>query len=207
MDQPLFEKVADGIKFDWKFSDIVSQFSEDVFRDKDIPTSMFDDSGKAYFQVFYSSVGTSTNFGSIFPDQAQDVCNKVCHIREVVRSEVEAGKRPLTPYIQMLLDCVPRRRDVLFLKAKPGVGADPHLDHRRKIVLNIGFENSCTATTFAKPGYDLEGFYDDYSKLKAFTLNDGDAYIMDVNQAHAVKSLVPAESGLYRYIISYPLIK
>jgi beta-galactosidase beta subunit len=96
---------------------------------------------------------------------------------------------------------------VLFLRLDASVGASPHIDQRRAKALNIGFQNSNTCTTYVREGKDLEGFFDDFGKLQAFTMNDGDAYLLDVGQAHAVRSNVPEAKDLKRYIISHNLAK
>ena len=203
----MYEFMGTGVRVNWNFNDIGKDMGADVYYGDNVPEQMYDEGSNSYFQTFFSKVGTSTNFSTFFPDQSKEIVYHIIQLRERVRDEVTRGVRPMTEYTRLLLACEPRMRDILFLRTMPGVGTLPHVDIRRKIALNIGFQNSNTATTYARSGTDLENFWDDYSKLKAYTLNDGDAYVMDVSQAHAVRSMLPEDSNVMRYIISYPLIK
>ena len=201
----MFKFIASGIKFNWKFDDIIAQMGEDRYYGDNIPTDMHDNMNSAYFQTFYSKVSTSTNFGTYFPAQAEDVLNQIAALQKSVRQQVDAGDLEATELVQLFLDRELLIKDVLFLRIDAAQGSSPHIDRRRKKALNIGFQNSNMCTTYFRPGTDFDNFFDDYSKLTAFTMNDGDAYLLDVGQAHAVKSLVPEAQGIHRYVISHCL--
>lgn len=203
----MFEHLSSNIKFDWNFDDIISHLKEDVYYGDNIPGGMWDQIDGCYFQTFYSKVSTSTNFCKYFPILAKDVIEKIASLQADTRKKVESGECEKTKLIEMFLDRKLYPEDVLFLRIDPAQGADPHIDKRRQIALNIGFQNSCTCTTYWRPGYELDNFYDDFSKLKAITMNDGDAYLVDVGQSHAVKSNFPELKGIYRYVISHNLAR
>jgi len=201
----MFQYIASGIKFDWNFDDIVDQMDEDKYYGDNIPPTMHDETKKAYFQTFYSKVGTSTNFGTYFPKQAEDVLNKIYDIQQTIRKRISNGEMSPTPLVDCLLHQELLIKDVLFLKIDAAQGASPHIDRRRKKSLNIGFQNSNVCTTYFRPGENFDNFFDDYTKLTAFTMNDGDAYLLDVGQAHAVRSTVPDAKNMFRYVISHSL--
>lgn len=203
----MFQHISNNIYFDWNFDDIAHQLEDDVYHGNNIPPDMHDASTSAYFQTFYSKVSTSTNFGTFFPRQAEDIIEKLTTLQDSVREQLKHGILEKTELVQLFLDKELRPKDVLFLRLDASEGASVHVDQRRSKALNIGFQNSNTCTTYVRPGRSLEGFFDDYSKLKAFTMNDGDAYLLDVGQAHSVVSNVPELKGLKRYIISHNLAK
>jgi hypothetical protein len=201
----MFQHIASGITFDWNFDDLVDQLSDDIYYGDNIPPDMHDKANSAYFQSFYSKVSTSTNFGTFFPREAQDVIDKIAQLQENIRQQVKEGSLESNELIQLLLHKELKVKDVLFLRLDASEGSSVHIDRRRSKALNIGFQNSNTCTTYVRPGKELDGFFDDFSKLKAFTMNDGDAYLLDVGQAHAVRSNVPELKGMKRYIISHNL--
>ena len=203
----MFQKIASDIKFDWTFDDIVDQLDHDVYHGNNIPPDMHDTASSAYFQTFYSKVSTSTNFGTFFPKQAEDVIEKLTVLQDRVRREIKEGILMPSDMLQLFIDKELKSKDVLFLRVDASQGADVHVDQRRAKALNIGFQNSNTCTTYTRPGKELDGFFDDFNKLKAFTMNDGDAYLLDVGQAHAVRSNFPKLKGVKRYIISHNLAK
>jgi len=203
----MFQQIASGITFDWNFDDLVDQMSEDIYYGDNIPPDMHDSVKSAYFQSFYSKVSTSTNFGTFFPRQAEDIIEKLTRLQDTVRQQVKEGSLAATDMVQLFLNKELKPKDVLFLRVDASVGASVHVDRRRSKALNIGFQNSNTCTTYVRAGRDLDGFFDDFGKLKAFTMNDGDAYLLDVGQAHAVRSNVPELTNLKRYIISHNLAK
>jgi hypothetical protein len=201
----MFQKIATNIKFKWNFDDIIGELSEDVYYGDSIPADMHDRTSTAYFQSFYSKVSTSTNFGTYFPRQAQDVIDKIAELQETVRQQLKEGSLESSEMIELLLQKELKVKDVLFLRLDASEGSSPHLDRRRSKALNIGFQNSNTCTTYIRPDKKLDGFFDDFGELTAFTMNDGDAYLLDVSLAHAVRSNVPELKGLKRYIISHNL--
>lgn len=203
----LYQHLASDIKFDWNFDDIIHLLKDDVYYGDNIPAGMWDKIDGSYFQTFYSKVSTSTNFYKYFPKYAEDIIDKIAHLQNKVQKEVDSGFIEKTFLIEKFLERKLFPEDVLFLRIDPSQGADPHIDKRRQIALNIGFQNSCTCTTYWREGFELENFYDDFTKLKAITMNDGDAYLVDVGQAHAVQANFPEIKGLQRYVISHNLAR
>lgn len=203
----MFELVDRNIKFDWNFDDIIGQMEEDKYYGDNIPQGMWDKVDGAYFQTFYSKVSTSTNFSKYFPTYAQDVIDKIAALQEKVSKQVSDGLIERSMMIDHLLNRKLFPEDVLFLRMDVNEGASPHIDKRRQIALNIGFQNSCTCTTYFKPGTDVDNFYGDFSRLTALTMNDGDAYLVDVGQSHAVKANFPELTTMKRYVISHNLAR
>jgi hypothetical protein len=202
----MFEFVTSGVHFDWSFDDIKDQMKPDVYYGENLPQSIYDDIDGAYFQTFYSKVSLTINFSKYFPELSNQVLSKVLSIQDQVRREVETGHRKLTPLVEILINKNIIHRDILFLRMEINQGSDPHVDRRRAKALNIGFKNSSTCCTYFKPGKDYENFYDDYTKLSGLMMNDGDAWLVDVGQAHSVKTNFPdAKPGEYRYIITVNL--
>ena len=203
----LYQHLSSGIKFDWNFDDLEGKLGPDKYMGENIPSDMYDDISCSYFHTFYSKVGTSTNFSLFFIPESQHIVDKLKELQDKVREDVSKGLVERTELVDLFLEKNILLKDVLFLRMDAGVGATPHVDRRRSKALNIGFQNTCTCTTYFKEGKDFSDFYGDVSKLKAITMNDGDAYLVDVSQAHAVKANFPELAGTQRYIISLNLSK
>jgi hypothetical protein len=207
MANELYKFVASGIKFDWNFNDIADRLGPDLYQGNDIPKFMYDVSDRAYFQTFFSKVSTSTNFWKQFKEQSIDVCDKVIAIQSIVTESIKNGEIERSYLTDALLEKTMRLEDVLFLRMAGNYGADPHCDVRRALALNIGFQNSNMCTTYIKEGKDTEAFYDDMSSLQAFTMNDGDACLINVGHVHSVRSTFPESIDQKRYLISVNLSK
>lgn len=199
----LFQKIATNIKFEWSIDDLSSKMLPDVYHGNNIPKFMYDQQDNAYFQTFYSDVSTSTNFWKQFKYESEDIVDKVCLLQQQVKEKCINGEMETTHLIHLLLEKKMSINDALFLRMKCSIGAAPHCDQRRKKALNIGVRNSSTCTTIIKHGTDTDNFFES-NELFEFTMQDGDAYLLNVGEAHAVKTKVP-DSQDFRYIISVNL--
>ena len=205
MTDTLYQHLDSNIKFSWNFNDIIEKLGEDVYYGTTIPIDMYDSQALSYFQTFFSKVSTSTNFANYFITECDEICSKIIDLQSKTKERLANGELAPSVLTDLFMQKSLLPKDVLFLRMDCSAGADPHIDIRRKYALNIGFQNSNTCTTYIKEGTNVENFYEDFSKLKAITLNDGDAYLMNVGNSHAVKSNFPELSGSKRYIISINL--
>jgi hypothetical protein len=83
-----------------------------------------------------------------------------------------------------------------------GSSVPVHCDITRDTCINIGLRNSDTFRTVI--GYDSSEL-DFYNKpTQSYTMNDGDAYLISIKNAHCVESLIT--EALPRYIITYNMM-
>jgi hypothetical protein len=92
---------------------------------------------------------------------------------------------------------------VQLIKAVAGVDTLPHIDNGRKYVINIGLKNSNTCTTYISNSSDKTEFW--LQSPSAFTMQDNEAYLINTDKVHAVKSHTSLDSKLDRYLITYML--
>jgi hypothetical protein len=207
MKEHLFQYITNNIKFDWSFNDIENKLGNDIYQGNVIPEYMHDNQDIAYFQTFSLKISTTTNFWKQFKYESEDVVDKVLQIQRFVREQTKYKLLSETLLVEHLLNKEMKLNDVLFLRMNSDQGADPHCDRRRACALNIGFENSNTCTTLIKESKSTENFYENLNDLHAFTMNNGEAYLVNVSYAHSVIPLYPNIKNKKRYIISVNLAK
>lgn len=178
-------------------SSITKEFSniENSYKVVDVKTN------DPYWQYYpYTHTCFSRNFGINFPKESIEVIEHLKNLQSMTKKEDIEDPIMFNTFIRHKFDY----RRVGLIKAVAGVDILPHIDNGRKFVINIGLMNSNSCTTYVADSFNNKDFWN--LSLESFTMEDGRAYILNVDKSHAVKSLVAAESKLDRYIVTYRLL-
>jgi hypothetical protein len=195
----VFEKLSDSFKVDWDIDDIASKIANNIVDPNQTtntrPRPYSDPSGLAHWQVFSLNIAFARNFYKNFSIECEEVAHKLIQLQ----SEIDHSDNPL---VNRFLDHKPDARRVNVIRTIGGSSVPVHCDITRDTCINIGLRNSNTFRTVI--GYDSSEL-DFYNKpTQSYTMNDGDAYLISIKNAHCVESLTT--ESLPRYIITYNMM-
>jgi hypothetical protein len=198
-----FHKLTNNLFIDWNNLDsILNSITLEYNNDANSPKVYIlrDPKNPVYWQ-YYPKTRTrfTRNFGINFVNESMQVVNNLKLIQQCVREENFSDKNMYEAFMNHEFDY----KRVQLSKITSGIGALPHIDNGREYVINIGLRNSNTCKTYIADTKVIRGFRQ--NKLESFIMQDNEAYIMNVDKAHAVKTLVTPDDKLDRYIISYML--
>jgi hypothetical protein len=199
-----YHKIASNLNtdlyeyFDTILADIPCELSNDEdspqVLDLDVPNHI------AYWQYYpYTGTRFTRNFGRRFPKIAKNIVNQLIAIQSSIKKEKFEDQKMYHAFVNHKFN----HERVQLTKITSGVGVLPHYDHGREYVINIGVRNSNTCKVYIANNKNIEGFLTE--TLKSFVIEDNEAFIINVDKAHAVKTLVKAEDKLDRYLITYML--
>ena len=154
----------------------------------------------AYWQYYpHTRTRFTRNFGRRFPKVSKHIVDQLIKLQFTVQKEDFSDQKMYEAFINHTFDY----QRVQLTKIISGIGVLPHYDHGREYVINIGVRNSNTCKVYVSDDQIIRGFRK--KNLQSFIMEDNDAYILNVDKAHAVKTLVTPEDNLDRYLISYML--
>lgn len=177
-----FYKIATDIKFNFDPEEITKNFFT-YYNKNNIP--YMDPSGQPHWQQQdYTNLLLGRNIEKNYKHIADELIMNLNNIKENLINSNDLTNE----FLNHTLDR--RRFTIGSIVSKKDV--NPHIDKRVKTVIIFGLKNSnICETIFTNDG--------------SFILNDGDAYIMSVQNEHSVKRLKDTNDKRFilRYIVSF----
>jgi hypothetical protein len=194
----LFKKVASNLKIAFDIEKIEKTFIEDQMSPsaKHLPFSH--PSGKPHWQKFPTNIKFARNINSTFPDEMQQLSHQLLMLQEQCRNDKILSEFPI---VKIFNEHQINSGAINFIKILPGSDVEAHCDKTRNLALNIGLKNSNSCSTYVIDGTDHINFWN--NPTYSYTMNDGDAWLLSVKNAHALKSHVTLDSNIIRYILTY----
>lgn len=197
-----FYKLTNNLFVNWDLDKILDAITLEYSNETDSPeVYILKDSNYPVYWQHYPKTRTrfTRNFGINFVNASKQIVNKLALLQQSVKQENFSDQKMYEAFVNHKFDY----KRVQLSKLESGIGALPHIDNGREYVINIGVRNSNTCKTYIADTSIIRGFRQ--QKLESFIMQDNEAYIINVDKAHAVKTLVTPEDNLDRYIISYML--
>ena len=157
-----------------------------------------DPAKRPHWQLFQSRVAFARNFFTNFPSQCREAADQL----QLLQNAVQRNS-PEHPLVDKFLSHTVSASRVGIIRVLPGNSVDPHYDVTRNISINIGLKNSNAGTTYISNNKNIKQFWQ--QNLSSYTMQDGEVYLVEVKNTHAVKSNVNTDSGQTRYIITYSM--
>ena len=189
-----FVKISTGFTISWDINKI-----EEQFVNVEIPKGVQihnDPLKRPHWQTYTSStISFARNFFHNFPAE----CNEVAEQLRVIQQAAIANHQLIDKFLSHTISA----ENTGIIKVLAGDSVNAHCDITRNISINIGLKNSNAGTTFISNNKNIEEFWQ--QNLSSYTMQDGDVYLLQVENSHAVKSNVNKDSGLCRYVITYTM--
>ena len=196
-----FHKLPGVILPNWDVDQMLSKITKSFSNETDNYEVFIAPTTEPYWQVYpYTGTIFTRNFSSNFPAESKYVIEQLEKLRASIQKSDFSDPVAYEALMQHQFDF----RRVQLIKSVAGVDVRPHIDNGRKFALNIGLRNSNTGTTYVSGTQDKKNFWAD--NPNSFTMQDGEIYMLNVDAAHAVKSLVDKDSKLDRYLITYKVL-
>jgi hypothetical protein len=199
-----FHKLASNLKtnLNYYLDELLSKIPNEISNETNSPDvvilPMSDD--VAYWQYYpYTRTRFTRNFGRRFPNISKHIIEQLIPLQSSVKQEDFEDQKMYEAFVNHKFD----HERVQLTKVIAGVGVLPHIDTGREYVINIGVRNSNTCKVYMANNQNIKDFRQE--KLESFIIEDNEAYILNVDHAHAVKTLVSKDSNLDRYLITYRL--
>jgi hypothetical protein len=192
-----FQKIYNA-KIDINIDDIISKIEKTIVSQNIAGDILKDNTGIPFWQKYQSNISFARNFYKAFPSD----CEKIAHVLENIKIELCDVTNP-SDMLSLFLNSTIVPNNVNLMRIPCGVTIEPHTDLNRKICVNIGLKNSNSAITYVSD-YEEKDFWN--NPAQTYQMEDGDMYLLNVKKTHAVKSIVPRDSNLDRYIITYTLV-
>jgi hypothetical protein len=199
----IFYKIAENFTVSWDPEEISLGFNT-INRTHD-RSPYYDPSGVTHWQLYPTNVAFGRNFYSNYKAECIEVAKKLKDIQEKLRDEMLSGEQsfPLNRLTETFLNhkIVPNK--VNLLKTVPGKDIELHYDSTRDLCINIGLKNSNKWETVISKDPNIKNF--EGSKKNTFLMNDGDAYIMLINNPHTAICLNKSDLISTRFLITYTM--
>lgn len=195
-----FHKFHNKVNIDLDLEQILSQITKEFSNEQNTYHVFETDTTEPYWQIYpYTGTIFSRNFSSNFTKESKQIIEQFEVLRSSVCETDFANKTMYEIFCNHQFDY----RKVQLIKTAAGENVKPHIDNGRKFVLNVGLRNSNTCTTYLAATSDKTNFWSD--NPSSFVMQDNEVYMVNVDAAHAVRSMVSADSGLDRYLITYKI--
>jgi hypothetical protein len=193
----LFCKLTSNFKIDLDLEKMLLQFGPEVLvkpSDGAGHVITADKDQQVFWQTYLNGTSFARGFRFTFPNETTEIIDQI----RILQSQVSEIDSPL---IKKFKEAVIRPNDLFLLRVKRD--ADPHIDGNRSLALNIGLKNSSSRETIISNDTNIKKFWS--SNLHSFTMEDGDAYLINTTHPHAVKSSAKENWDNPRYLISYSI--
>jgi hypothetical protein len=196
----LFKKIADSVPALFDIEELEKTFIEDQFNPIEEP--IIHPSGKPHWQYYIKTqLYVARNMSNTFPSEMNKICEQLKCIQNQCKADDFLNKNSL---VKEFCSSPITAENISFIKIPPknknatGHTIQPHCDIGRKLALNIGLKNSNSCTTHIIDSTTATDFsnHEQYS----YNMNDGEAWLLKVSNAHAVTSHSDTVS---RYILTY----
>jgi len=189
-----FIKIFEEFKLSWDIDKVVAGITDDIQTPTDHVGPYFDPSGVAHWQFFKSTnISFARNFYRNFKLECAEVAYKLQEIQKTLIPDNEL----LCEFLNHTI--LPQK--VNIIRAIGGKNVGVHCDVTRNVCINIGLKNSNTFRTRISNNTDIQNFYT--NPTETYIMNDGDAYLISIKNAHCVEALTKTPEP--RYIITYTL--
>lgn len=196
-----FLKLGEHLEIDIDLNLLISKFDGDRIDPSGKNTGYADPSGVLHWQYFTrSGARFARNVYRNLKIECESIANSLIGLQTYIRSEKNDSENPM---IREFLNHRFNPERVTFIKQAAGISIKPHIDVSRSLTLNIGLSNSDTGKTVVSDSSDVKHFIT--SDLQSYIMSDGDVYLLKTANAHSVESLVPVQSELDRYIMTYAI--
>ena len=192
----LFVKLTSNFKVELNLEEMFLQFGPEFICEpsdgKGYVTKSKDQ--QVFWQTYLNGTSFARGFSFTFPNEAEKIVDQI----RLLQNQVSEFDSPL---IKTFKSAKIFPIDLMLLRINQD--ARVHIDGNRRIALNIGLRNSNSKETFISEDTNIENFQE--SKLHSFTMEDGDAYLINTRHPHAVNSIVKENCNNPRYIITHTI--
>jgi hypothetical protein len=195
--EEIIYKISDNFSVSWDPEEISKDFPTIEQADQ---SPYFDPSGKTHWQLY----ATDIVFGRNFYRNHKVECEEVAEKLKVIQTQLRNDKTvPINYLTETFLNHEILAGRVNLLKTIPGKDIKLHNDSRRDLCINIGLKNSNKWVTVISKDPDIKNF--ESSQKNTFLMNDGDAYIILINNPHTAKCLNKSDILSTRFLITYTM--
>lgn len=192
----LFVKLTSNFKVELNLEEMFLQFGPEFISEpnseKGYVTKSKDQ--QVFWQTYLNGTSFARGFSFTFPNEAEKIVDQI----RLLQNQVSEFDSPL---IKTFKSAKIFPIDLMLLRINQD--ARVHIDGNRRIALNIGLRNSNSKETFISEDTNIENFQK--SKIHSFTIEDGDAYLINTRHPHAVKSIAKEDWNTPRYIITHTI--
>lgn len=189
-----FIKIFEGFTVSWNIDAIVGGISSEIEPPRGYFGPYFDPSGIAHWQNYSkTNIAFARNFFRNFKAECAEVAFKL--------KEIQKNINPDNDLLKLFVEHTVVPQKVNIIRAIGGKSVAVHCDTTRYACINIGLKNSNTFRTRISNNTNIENFYNE--PTETYTMNDGDAYLISIRNAHCVEALT--DVPLPRYIITYTI--
>ena len=201
--EEIFYKICDNFIVSWDPEEISAGF-QSINRPHEYHP-YYDPSGDAHWQLYPTNVAFGRNFYPNFKAECLEVAEKLKSIQEKLRDERLSGNEsfPVNRLTETFLNHKIIPNKVNLLKTIPGKDIELHYDSTRDLCINIGLKNSNKWQTIISEDPNIKNF--ESSKKNSFLMNDGDAYIILINNPHVATCLNKQDLKSTRFLITYTM--
>lgn len=193
--QDVIYKICDNFTVSWDPERISAEFPV-INNGRGVYSDL---NGNAHWQIFGSDILFGRNFYSNYKLECIEVIEKLKIIQEKLREEHYTTNYLMEIFLNHKIE--PGR--VNLLKTIPGKDIKLHKDITRGVCINIGLKNSNKWETIISKDNDIDNFNN--SEKNTFLINDGDAYLMLINNPHTAKCLNKSDLESSRFLITYTI--
>lgn len=193
-----FYKISSNFKVSWDIDSIINKFI-----DVDIPSVRLpysDPKGNPHWQYFPTQLSFARNFFKNFKNECIEIADQLITLQHTIKLKTYKNESLL---IDIFLNHKINPAGVNIIRMLPGDNAKLHKDITRNLCINIGLRNSNICKTSIGEDNDIKKFWP--GKKFDYIMEDGDVYIIKINNPHCVEPLVKSEQKLTRYVISYSM--
>jgi hypothetical protein len=197
----IFRKVDDNFFLSFDIEELLDGYTEtlmDPLADQRGSHRVYKNpEGKFSWQYFPLNATISTHFSKTFPKEAEEIVSKLKILKEkILASGIESYAVEKLKQHEINPECI------TIFKLSSIDTLPPHIDNARTATINIGLKNSNTHNVLVGRT-PIETFWK--NNHKAFVVEDGQAYLLDVRYMHGVVPRTENTDMRTRYIISYNL--
>jgi len=191
----IFQLLENEIKFKWDPEELTKNFKVV----SNVNGNVISLPGGAYWQYYTSGIYFTRNFYKSFPE----ICEEIAHLLIQLQNKY-CTLTDSSYLVNLFVNHKINIDNITLIKVVSGKSVDLHFDRTRSFAVNIGLKNSNTCLTHIYSGKKVVGTLINEENVKhTLRMNDGDVYILEVNQPHAVESLSNINDHKDRYLISY----
>lgn len=189
-------KLSENFFVSWDPEKITSHFPL-LLNSKNLDRPYTSPNSKCHWQL-YSNINAkfARNFFNNFKAECIEVANKLTSIQKLHNKKVE------NPLLEKFLSHKITPNNVNLIATVPGQDIELHSDVR-KFCINIGLKNSNKWITSISQDANISNFKN--SIKNEFTLNDGDVYLLNINNPHLVRCIDPSDKVSVRYVCTYSI--
>lgn len=184
-------KLFDNFKVSWD-PEILTKDSPEIESKEQVYS---DPTGKMHWQVFKS---TNVAFGRNFFRNYYKECTEVVDYLQKIKDNLPPSENKL---VDVFRTHTINPGGINLIKTFPGKNIKLHKDVTRQYCLNIGLKNSNKWQSFISTQPNLEKYKENESI--SYILEDGEGYLLDINNPHCAICLNPNDNAAVRYVLTY----